>query len=137
MSSTMIALLGFAAWTILLVLIVLLYRTAVVFMGKLPANSWPRGGPLPAGEPALMARLRDAHQNCIEGLPIFAAIVLVATAMGKLAVTEPVALFVLYARLAQSVTHMIGTTHWLVFIRASFFSVQLALYAWMIWGLLA
>lgn len=132
MTSTMIALLGFAAWTILLVFAVLLYRTGIVMAGKRPANSWPRGGPLPAGEPALMVRMRDAHQNCLEGLPIFAAIVLVATAAGKLAVTEPLAMFVLYARIAQSVTHLIGTTHWLVFIRASFFSVQLFLYAWMI-----
>jgi uncharacterized MAPEG superfamily protein len=136
MSASLVALLGFAAWTIALVLVVLLFRTAIVFAGRKRANSWPRGEKPPADEPGIITRIGHAHQNCLEGLPIFAAIVAAAAAAGKLGVTDPVAMWVLYARVAQSVTHMIGVTHWLVFIRANFFTVQLLLYGYMIWGLL-
>jgi uncharacterized MAPEG superfamily protein len=135
MSATLTALLGFATWAVLLVFVVLLYRTGVVFAGKKRANSWLRGEAPPKDEPGLITRIGHAHLNCLEGLPIFAAIVVAAVAAGKLGVTDQVAMWVLYARIAQSVTHMIGVTHWLVFVRANFFTVQLILYAYMIWGL--
>lgn len=135
MSSTVVALLGFVGWTVLLVSGSLFYRTALVLAGKRRANSWPRGEPPPEGEPAVMIRFRDAHLNCVENLPVFAAIVIVASVADRLSALDAVALYVLYARVAQSVTHLIGTSHWLVFARASFFSVQLTLYAYMIWAL--
>lgn len=135
MSTSLTALLGFAGWTVLLVLLVLFYRTFLVFTGQKKANSWPRGEPAPA-QADFFTRMGHAHQNCLEGLPIFAAIVVAASASGKLVVIDAVALWVLYARIAQSVTHLIGTTHWLVFIRANFFAAQLLLYGYMIWGLL-
>lgn len=136
MSASLAGLLGFTSWALLLVFGVLLYRTAVVFMGRKKANSWGRGLPPPADEPGLVTRMGHAHQNTLEGLPVFAAIILVATLAGKLGVTDSVAMWVLYARIAQSVTHLIGTSHWLVFIRANFFAVQLLLYAYMIWGMI-
>lgn len=135
LSASLAGLLGFAAWTLLLVFAVLLYRTGIVFAGRSRANAWTRGLPPPAGEPGLVTRLGHAHQNCLEGLPLFATIVLVASLAGKLHVTDTVAMWVLYARMAQSVTHMIGISHWLVFIRANFFAAQLLLYAYMIWGI--
>lgn len=135
MSASLTALLGFTGWTVLLVLGVLLYRTAIVFAGRKKANAWMRGTPPPAGEPGVVTRMGHAHQNALEGLPIFAAIIAVAAAAGRLPVTDAVAMWVLYARIAQSLTHLVGTTHWLVFIRANFFTVQLLLYAYMIWGL--
>lgn len=136
MSVSLAALLGFAAWAVLLVFVVLLFRTFIVFTGKKPANSWPRGAPPPADEPGLFTRFGHAHLNTVENLPVFAAIVAVAAFTERLAVTDPVAMYVLYARIAQSVTHLIGVSHWLVFIRANFLAIQLALFAYMIWGLL-
>jgi uncharacterized MAPEG superfamily protein len=136
MSASLDALLGFTAWTLVLVFIVLLYRTAIVFTGKQRANAWPRGMPPPAGEPPFFTRVGHAHQNCVEGLPIFAALVAIAALSDQLAITDKLAWWVVAARIAQSVTHMIGTTHWLVFVRANFFAVQLLLYAFMIIGLL-
>jgi uncharacterized MAPEG superfamily protein len=137
MSASLTALLGFAAWAVLLIFVVFLYRTAVVFAGRKAANAWQRAERPPADEPAIITRIGHAHLNTVENLPIFAAIVAAAAAAGKLPVTDTVALWVVYARIAQSVTHLIGTTHWLVVIRANFFAVQLLLYAYMIWGLLA
>jgi hypothetical protein len=58
-------------------------------------------------------------------------------ALGKAPVVDQVGAFVLYARLAQSAVHLIGVSHWLVFIRANFLVIQALLFAYMIWGLLA
>ena len=137
MAPALLSLLGFAAWTLLLVAGLVLARTVPVGLGKRRANDWPRGGPSPEGEPEVMQRLRDAHLNTAENLPIFAAIVAVAAASGNLASIDSLAPYVLAARVAQSLTHLKGTTHWHVFTRASFFSLQLGLQGWMIWRLLA
>ena len=123
------ALIGFAIWTLLLVSIAVSWRVVEVLRGK-QANSWARGSD--TARPAFVTRVEHAHLNCVENLPVFAALVLAAAAMGKAStVTDPFAPIVLYARLAQSVTHMIGTTHLLVLARATFFSVQVALMLWM------
>lgn len=129
------ALLLFAAWTLLLMFIYVGYRVALVLALKKPANSWGRGEK--TDDPAFITRAQHAHLNCLENLPVFAAIVLAAVALNKTAVVDAVAMWVLYARLAQSITHLIGVSHWLVFIRANFLVVQAALFAYMIWGLLA
>lgn len=128
------ALLLFAAWTLILMFTYVGYRVALVLAMKKPANSWGRG--LPTDDPPFITRAQHAHLNCLENLPIFAAIVLAGVALGKAGVVDQVAAFVLYARLAQSVTHLIGTTATLVFIRANFLVIQAALFAYMIWGLL-
>ena len=136
LNATLAALLGFAGWTLILVTLVLFQRTFLVFTGQTKANSWPRGGEPYKGQSDFWTRVGHAHQNCLEGLPIFVAIVLVAYMAGKLELTDKVAMFVLYARIAQSITHLIGTSHWLVFVRANFFAIQLLLYGYMIWGIL-
>lgn len=134
MDASLTALIGFTAWTLVLGFgIVVGWRSIEILRGK-PANSWTRGGDTP--QPGLVRRAEHAHMNCIENLPVFAAIVLAAAAAGKTAVTEPLAMYVLYARVAQSVTHLIGVSHWLVIVRATFYVIQIALFAYMIWGLL-
>lgn len=129
------ALVWFTAWTLLLVVIVLLYRTSLVFTGKSPANAWPRGS-ANSGDPGFVVRAGHAHQNCLETLPVFGAIVAAAYFMQKMPVVDGLSVWVVYARLAQSVTHLIGVSHWLVMLRATFFTVQLLLFIYMIWGLL-
>lgn len=130
----MTALIGFTAWTLLLVVLVVGWRAVEVLRGK-PANSWTRG--TTTEQPSFIKRAEHAHLNTLENLPIFAAIVLVAQALEKSALVDSVAAWILYARIAQSVTHLIGVSHWLVLIRATFFSIQLALFAYLLWGLAA
>ena len=129
------ALLLFAAWTLALMFLYVGYRVALVLAMKKPANSWGRDDK--ADDPAFVVRAKHAHLNALENLPLFAAIVLAAVALGKQPVVDQVAAFVLYARLAQSAVHLIGVNHWLVFIRANLLVVQAALFLYMIWGLLA
>ena len=128
------ALLLFTAWTLVLMLVYVGPRVALVLAMKKPANSWGRDDK--TDDPAFLVRAKHAHLNCLENLPIFAAIVLAAVALGKSPVVDPIAAFVLYARLAQSAVHLVGVNHWLVFIRANFLLIQAALFAYMIWGLL-
>ncbi len=129
------ALLGFAAWTILLIAGVFLYR-GMRFLTGTPINHWPRGNK-PADDAPFVKRLEDAHANCLENLPVFAVIVLVAAALGRLADIQALAPWVLYARIGQSLAHLSGTGPVNVFVRASFWSAQLALFGWMLVKLLA
>ena len=129
------ALLGFAAWTLLLVTGVFLYR-GLRFVTGTPINHWPRGAK-PADDAPLVKRLEDAHANSLENLPIFAVIVLAAAALGKLDAIAALAPWVLYARVGQSLAHLSGVGVLQVLVRASFWSVQLALFFWMLAKLLA
>ncbi|MBK7990245.1 MAG: MAPEG family protein [Comamonadaceae bacterium] len=128
-------LLGFAAWTLLLIAGVFLYR-GMRFLTGTPINHWPRGNK-PADDAPFVKRLEDAHANCLENLPVFAVIVLVAAALGRLADIQALAPWVLYARIGQSLAHLSGTGPVNVFVRASFWSAQLALFGWMLVKLLA
>jgi uncharacterized MAPEG superfamily protein len=129
------ALLLFATWTLVLMFTYVGYRVALVLAMKKPANSWGRDDKV--DDPAFIVRAKHAHLNALENLPVFAAIVLAAVALDKTPVVDQVAAWVLYARLAQSLVHLIGVNHWLVFIRANLLVVQAALFLYMIWGLLA
>ncbi|MEN9466789.1 MAG: hypothetical protein RL081_790 [Pseudomonadota bacterium] len=129
------ALLGFAAWTLLLVTGVFLYR-GLRFVTGTPINHWPRGAK-PADDAPLVKRLEDAHANSLENLPIFAVIVLAAAALGKLDAIAALAPWVLYARVGQSLAHLSGVGVLQVLVRATFWSVQLALFFWMLAVLLA
>lgn len=130
----MTALLLFTAWTLVLMFVYVGYRVALVLAMKKPANSWTRG--TTPDDPAFVTRASHAHLNCVENLPVFAAIVLAAHALGKSPVVDAVAGFFLAARIAQSLVHLAGASHWFVFVRANLFVVQVLLCFWMLWGLL-
>ncbi|WP_248679359.1 MAPEG family protein [Sinimarinibacterium sp. CAU 1509] len=132
--SAITALIGFTAWTLAIVFIVLNWRVIEVLRGK-PANSWTRGAAIES--PSFVKRAEHAHLNCLENLPVFAVIVLAAQALGKSAVVDAVACWVLYARIAQSSVHLIGTQPMLVLVRASLYGIQVGLFAYMLWRLAA
>jgi uncharacterized MAPEG superfamily protein len=127
------ALLGFAGWTLILVLIVFTYRSVRVLAGT-PINVWPRGS-RPEDEAGFAIRAGDAHANSVENLAVFGVIVLAAQALGRIDAIAPFAIWVFYARIGQSLAHLIGTSRLLVLIRASFWAIQLLLMFWMLWQL--
>lgn len=120
MSPTAYALLGFAAWSLTLLVSLGLVRTVISLRGKKPNSFKPSGEDVP-GFPY---RLTRTHANCYENLPTAAAVMLYAIATDQTAVTDQLALVFLGARLAQSVTHMLSTANPMVFIRFFFFIVQ-------------
>jgi uncharacterized MAPEG superfamily protein len=124
---TATALLGYAAWYLLLTLALTTVRSALVLSGRRAANAFAVDGSDVGGFAQRLTRARD---NCYETLPIFAAIALGASLAGRLAVTDPLALYVLYARIGQSATHLASTSVPAVFLRFGFFLVQMAIYAW-------
>jgi hypothetical protein len=63
---------------------------------------------------------------------VFATIVLAAAALQKLELLAPFAVWVLYARVGQVLAHLSGVGKLNVFVRASFWSAQLALMVWML-----
>ena len=133
--SALQALLGFAAWTLLLIAAVFLYR-GLRFLGGTPINHWPRQAK-PLDDAPVVQRLEDAHANCLENLPIFAVIVLAAVALGRAGDIQTLAAWALYARIGQTLAHLSGTGPVNVFVRASFWIVQLALFVWMLAKLIA
>ena len=129
MSLSLWSLLGFTAWTLALVLVVVLYRSVSVLTGRRRANAWNRAKP--SEDPELLQRLVHAHANCMENLPLFASVILVAGLTGKLGVTDPLAGWYLALRIGQSVVHLTGTSAWQVLIRFSLFFLQLGILVWM------
>jgi uncharacterized MAPEG superfamily protein len=129
------ALLIFVVWTLLLMFVYVFPRVAQVLVGKKKANAWTRGQP--TDDPPLIVRAQHAHMNCVENLPVYAAIVLAASALGRTeAVDGWVAAAFILLRLAQGLVHLAGTSHMLVFVRANLFVPQVLLCFYMIWGLL-
>lgn len=124
------SLIAFAGWTLLLVLVVFLYR-GVRFLQGTPINHWPRQAKA-KDDPGIIGRLEDAHSNCLENLPIFAVIVLGAALLGRIEAVNPIAQYVVFARIGQTAAHLSGVGRANVLVRATFFTIQLGLFAWML-----
>jgi uncharacterized MAPEG superfamily protein len=128
------AVLLYAAWTLLLPIFYASIRVPLIAGRRKSADHWERGKQ--SDDPALLVRARNAHLNCTENFPVFAAVVLVAALLGKLAVADAVAGYVVYARIAQSLAHLAGTSLPLIALRGLFYFVQIVLIVYMISGLL-
>lgn len=129
------ALLLFIGWTLLLALFYAGYRVPPILLGKKSANHWERGKPV--DDPAILVRAKGAHLNCLENLPLFAALVLVGVVTNQTAVVDSVAGIMIFARFGQSIAHLIGTSLPLVLIRATLFVVQVAIMLYLTVALLS
>ncbi len=129
MSPSALALIGYAAWTLVLLVAIILLRTVLTLKGARAANSFA-----PWGEDVsqFSARLCRAHANCYENLPVFAALVLLALVTGNAGITDSLARWVLVARVAQSLVHLISTSEMAVTLRVTLLLVQLGIEAYWI-----
>ena len=118
-------LLGFAAWTVLLLLSTVgIYRWSRILTGRIPIGAF-RADRVEGDDWDL--RSMRAHANCVENLPIFGAIVL---ALHVAAIQSPtvdlLAISILAARIAQSLVHVcLVQTNTVAAVRFVFFLVQL------------
>jgi len=126
MTPSLVALCLFAGWTILLVASVAVYRGLSSSRTGKALNTFAPDGTDVGG---FGLRLTRAHLNCVETLPVVGAVILAAAVAGRAAVTDPLAMPLLYARLAQSTVHLISTSVPMVLLRATLFVVQLAIAA--------
>lgn len=131
---TAIALTGFIAWTLALLILMEVLRTQLVLAGKIAANGF---SPDNANLSPFMQRLARAHANCIEGLPVFGGLMLLAIATGRTSMTDPLAFIMLGARIAQSSIHLVSLSPAAVTLRFCFFAVQMLVAAWWCLRLLA
>lgn len=133
MSHTLFALTGFVAWALALLILMEGIRSWLVVSGAVPANGF---SPDNANLSPFMQRLARAHANCLEGLPIFGGLMLIAVVAGQSAVTDPLAMLFLGARIAQSLIHLASVSATAVTLRFSAFAVQMAIAAYWAFGLL-
>lgn len=126
MTPSLVALCLFAGWTLLLVVSLALYRGASSRSSGKALNTFAPDGTDVGG---FGQRLTRAHLNCVEFLPALGAVILAAAVAGRSAVTDPLAMPLLYARLAQSAVHLASTSVPMVLLRATLFVVQVAIVA--------
>jgi uncharacterized MAPEG superfamily protein len=126
----LVALLAFAAWTVLLVLCIFGVRTLLVFSGQKRPNEF-QSGVQHGGD--RYWRLNRAHMNAVENLAVFAVIVLAGAALG---IASPrlgqLAWVVVIARVAQSIFHVASNRSRVVLLRSTAFVTQLVCFVWMI-----
>lgn len=118
-------LLGFAAWTLaLLVATVGVYRWGNILFAKAAIASFRHDAPDGAG---WYQRGTRAHANCIENLPVFAVVVYLVSIVGVQGVwVDALCISTLVARIVQSCVHISHEqTNAFVAVRFSFYSVQL------------
>jgi len=118
-------LLGFAAWTLaLLMATVGVYRWGLILFAKAGIASFPPEAREGAG---WYQRGTRAHANCIENLPVFGAIVFLLTAIGMEGpMVNALCIATLAARIVQSCVHISHEqTNAFVAVRFTFYTVQL------------
>lgn len=123
-SPTSLALTGFIAWTLLLLVLMEILRARLVLTGRVASD---RFVPDNANLSPFMQRLARAHLNCIEGLAVFGGLLVVALLTGHAGVTDPLAPWLLAARLLQSGVHLVSTRVVAVNVRFGAFAVQMAI----------
>ena len=134
MSLTALSLAGFIAWALLLLVWMEALRSWLVLRGRVAPNAFT---PDNATLSPFMQRIARAHLNCVEGLPIFGGLMLLAIATGLTHLTDMLAPWLLAARILQSVTHLVSVASPAVTLRFCFFAVQMGIGVWWAVRLLA
>ncbi|GAC13593.1 MAPEG family protein [Aliiglaciecola lipolytica] len=124
MNATIIALLGYITWTLLLLIALAAYRTVLVSQKQRLPNQFKADG---SDSPDFGQRLTRAHLNCAESFVIIGGIMLLALATNASIITDSLAYFLLAARICQSVVHLISTSVFAVQIRFFFFLIQVGI----------
>lgn len=132
-SLTIVALTSFIIWTLLLLVLMEILRSQLVLRGKVPANGFT---PDNASLSPFMQRLARAQANCVESLPVFGGLLLVAIATDQTRITDPLAYVFLASRVFQSLVHLASISPAAVTVRFSAFAVQMGIGLIWAWQLL-
>lgn len=123
-SPTIIAFVGFIAWSIFLLVLMESIRSKMVVTKEVAANGF---NPENSNLSPFMQRLARAHANCIEGLPIFGGLMVAAVISSNTAITDQLAYVFLGARIVQSLIHLASLSPVAVTMRFSAFAVQMVI----------
>ena len=133
-SPTLVALTAFIAWALVLLVLMEAIRSKMVVTREVAPNQFV---PDNANLSPFMQRLARAHANCLEGLPIFGGLMVVALVSGRESVTDSLAYVLLCARVLQSTIHLASVSPAAVTLRFTAFAVQMAIAVFWSWRLLA
>jgi hypothetical protein len=115
---------GLIGWSVFLIAALLILRSILVLTRKVAINEFlPDGSNL--GE--ANERYMRALYNSLENLPILIGTLLTAVVMGMTTLSDQVASYVLLARMAQTVVHVISTSPTAVAARVTFYVIQLGI----------
>lgn len=131
MSLPLWMLLGFCGWTFTILGVgVGVWRWTLILGGRAAITDFPAD--TPHGSDGYQRVVR-AHANCLETLPVFAAVVLIAeTIDAHDTLLDVLACTVMAARVVQSSVHMLFVVRSrTVALRFSFFLIQFVAIAWM------
>jgi uncharacterized MAPEG superfamily protein len=124
MSLPVLVLLGFAAWTLLILLgCIGIYRWSWILTGRASIAEWradvPQGGDW-------YQRAMRAHMNCVENLPVYTALVVALMATGLQGFwIDRLCIGILLSRVGQSIVHiLLPPTNTNVGLRFVFFVLQ-------------
>lgn len=134
MSISTFALTLFIAWALFLLVLMELVRSYLVLTGRSPSNEFR---PDNSNLSPFMQRLSRAHANCVESFPIVGGLLLVALASGRQGITDPLAMWVIAARVVQSSVHLASLSVVAVNIRFTFFALQMGVAVYWAWALLS
>jgi uncharacterized MAPEG superfamily protein len=133
MSTSALALTLFITWTLVLLVFMEVVRSYLVVTGRSRSNQFK---PDNSNLSPFMQRLARAHANCLEGFPVFGGLLLVAVSTGRHGVTDPLALWLVAARVVQSAIHLASLSVTAVNARFTFFAAQLVIAVYWAWALI-
>jgi uncharacterized MAPEG superfamily protein len=132
-SASVTALVGLAAWTLFLVILMELLRSRLIMIKAVAANGLV---PDNANLSPFMQRLARAYANCTESIPVFATLLVAALLTDQASITNPLAPWLLAARVVQSGAHLSSLSLPAVWIRFLAFVVQVVIAVYWAWALL-
>jgi len=124
MSPTQTAIVALISWYVAVLLLLALFRVYTSAASRKPANTFAPDG---SDVPGFGQRLTRAHANCYENIPLFVTLLLFAEVVGKTGITDPTAMWLVYARIAQSLVHIASVSVSAVLVRFLLFVVQVGL----------
>ena len=124
MSRSVVVLTLFIGWALFLLVVMEAIRAWLVMAGRVRSDAFK---PDNAGISPFMERLARAQANCVESLPVFGGLLLLAIATGRAQVTDSLAWWFLGARLVQSSIHLVSTRVAAINARFAAFVVQMAI----------
>ncbi|MFT6086132.1 MAG: putative MAPEG superfamily protein [Glaciecola sp.] len=134
MNASIIVLLGYISWTLLLLLTLALYRSYLSQSGKFKGLKFQSDGSDVLG---FGNRLTRAQANCVECFSFIGGVLLLAIATDSATVTNDLAYILLAARLGQSMVHLVSTSNIAIQARFVLFLVQFGIVIYWIVGLFA
>ena len=126
-------LIGLAAWTLFLVVLMEALRARLIMTKTIGANEFK---PDNSNLSPFMQRLARAHANCVESVPIFGILLITALLTNRAGVTNPLAPWLFAARLVQSCVHLASSSVPASWVRFIAFAVQIAIAVYWSWALL-